>query len=130
MVSIKVGGTEYVLRFDMDVLEAIEDMHGGLKEAVEKMRKIGKAKELIADIFCLMVNSAVDYRGKGTYMNPDNAAQTLFPKHCSIGRVKACEAAILQAIQDGNRMQTADEEDDKVRGTYLEDLNKQENEKN
>ena len=47
----------------------------------------------------------------------------LLTKHSSFGRLKGIMKAIDEAIRDGNRMMSAEEEDEEIRDGYLKELN-------
>lgn len=129
MVKIKVNGTEYVLRFDMSVAEWIEENYGDIRDALTGIRKSGRSREVMTDLFVSMANAGADYLGTGTVYRKDDVK--LFDRHTSMGRVAVIRRAIEEAIRDGSRMQTTDEEeDDSVRDDYLEEVKKAEAEKN
>ena len=129
MVKITVGGSEYVLRFDMSVSEWMEENFGDIREALTGIRKPGKSREIMTDIFISMANAGADYLGTGVVYKKGDVK--LFDKHTSMGRVAVIRRAIEEAIRDGSRMQISDEdEDSSVRDDYLDEVKKAEAEKN
>lgn len=124
------NGKEYVLRFDMSAIEAIRDKFGGLAEGMNKLDAGGR--EAILDVFAILAQAGAEYLAErdGRICREKVDTEGLLTKHSSIGRVKGIAAAIREAVKDGNRMQTKDEEDEEIRDGYLEELRQQEAGKN
>ena len=123
-------GKEYILRFDMSAIEAIREKFGSTQEGMQKLQSndIG----IIRDIFVILAQAGAEFvaEQEGKTCIEMITGDGLLSKHSSIGRVKAMSKAIQEAVKDGNRMQSKDEEDDQVRDGYLEELQEQETEKN
>jgi len=123
-------GKEYVLRFDMSAMEAIRDKFGGLQEGMEKLETndIG----IVKDVFVILAQAGAEFLAEqdGKTCIETITGEGLLTKHSSIGRIKAMAKAIQEAVKDGNRMQSKDEEDDQIRDGYLAELEEQERGKN
>ena len=123
-------GKEYVLRFDMSAMEAIRDKFGGLQEGMEKLETndIG----IVKDVFVILAQAGAEFiaEQEGKTCIETITGEGLLTKHSSIGRIKAMAKAIQEAVKDGNRMQSKDEEDDQIRDGYLAELEEQERGKN
>ena len=123
-------GKEYVLRFDMSAMEAIRDKFGGLQEGMEKLETndIG----IVKDVFVILAQAGAEFLAEqdGKTCIETITGEGLLTKHSSIGRIKAMAKAIQEAVKDGNRMQSKDEEDDQIRDGYLAELEEQEKGKN
>ena len=123
-------GKEYILRFDMSVMEAMREKFGGTAEG---MKKLGmKDIEAVVDIFVIMAQAGAEYMAEkeGRICKETITGEGLLTKHSSMGRVNMMMTAIKEAVKDGNKMQSKDEEDDEIRDGYLEELRKQEAGKN
>ena len=123
-------GKEYVLRFDMSAMEAIREKFGGLQEGMQKLQTndIGVVK----DVFVILAQAGAEFLAEqdGKTCIETITGEGLLTKHSSIGRIKAMAKAIQEAVKDGNRMQSKDEEDDQIRDGYLAELEEQERGKN
>lgn len=128
MVKITIKGKQYVLRYDMSVAEWLEEKYGDARQAFTQMNDSKQSATAITDIFCAMANAANDYLGVNESVS-DKDLQ-LFSKHTSPGRVKLIMRAIIEALADGNRMQTSDDEDNEIHDEYLKEINKEEKAKN
>lgn len=124
------NGKEYILRFDMSAMEAITEKFGGLAEGMGKVNV--KETDALKDLFVILAQAGAEYmaEAEGKTCCETVTAEGLVTKHTSIGRLKSMMVAIQEAVKDGNRMQTKDEEDDQVRDGYLEELRAMEKEKN
>ena len=120
------NGQEYVLRFDMAAMEEMKEIFaGGYTEAMQKMSggEMGQVKE----VFRILAKSGEEYLAEKQNREPaEGDVSGMLSRHSSPGRVKGVMKAIEEAIRDGNRMQTRDEEDDQVRDGYLEEFRKME----
>ena len=120
------NGQEYVLRFDMAAMEEMKEIiAGGYTEAMQKMSggEMGQVKE----VFRILAKSGEEYLAEKQNREPAEVdVSGMLSRHSSPGRVKGVMKAIEEAIRDGNRMQTRDEEDDQVRDGYLEEFRKME----
>ena len=123
-------GKEYILRFDMSVMEALKEKYGGAAESMQKLKS--SEAEAVKEIFVIMAQAGAEYLAEqeGRYFGEQISGEGLIGRHSSIGRIKGMMKAIQEAVADGNRMQSKDEEDDQIRDGYLEELNEQEKEKN
>lgn len=123
-------GKEYVLRFDMSAMEAIREKFGGLQEGMEKLstNDIG----IVKDVFVILAQAGAEFLAEqeGKTCIEQITGEGLLTKHSSVGRVKAMAKAIQEAVKDGNRMQSKDEEDNQIRDGYLAELEEQEKGKN
>ena len=123
-------GKEYILRFDMSVMEELSEKYGGTVEGLQKMSV--KETEIVRDLFVIMAQAGAEYLAEmeGRICKEKITGEGLISKHSSPGRIKGMMKAIQEAVKDGNRMQSKDEEDDQIRDGYLEELNEQEKGKN
>ena len=123
-------GIEYILRFDMSAMEAIREKFGGLQEGMQQLQSndIG----IVKDIFVILAQAGAEFvaEQEGKTCIETITGEGLLTKHSSIGRIKAMAKAIQEAVKDGNRMQSKDEEDDQIRDGYLAELEEQERGKN
>ena len=123
-------GKEYILRFDMSAMEAMREKFGDIQESMKKMSM--KDVEVVRDMFVIMAQAGAEYLAEkeGRVCKEQITGEGLLTKHSSMGRVNGMMVAIQEAVKDGNRMQSKDEEDDQIRDGYLDELKKQEAEKN
>jgi hypothetical protein len=123
-------GKEYILRFDMSAMEAMREKFGDIQESMKKMSM--KDVEVIRDVFVIMAQAGAEYMAEkeGRVCKEQITGEGLLTKHSSIGRLNAMMKAIREAVADGNRMQSKDEEDDQIRDGYLAELEEQEKAKN
>lgn len=128
MTSITIKGKTYTLRYDMSVAEWLEEKYGDAREAFGKMHGTKESKETITAIFCAMATAANDFQGIPEIVKP--ADVQLFDKHTSPGRVSVIMKAIIAAFNDGNRLQTAEDEDAEIHDDYLKELKSEEKSKN
>lgn len=128
MTKITINGKTYILRYDMTVMEWIEDKFGNVKDAFDRLRKAKESAETITALFCAMANCANDYLGVNDYISEKNTQ--IINKHTSPGRVATITRAIMEAIADGNRQQAGDDDDNEVHDEYLKELEEQERAKN
>ena len=124
------NGKEYILRFDMSAMEAIRDKFGGLSEGMQKMGS--RDVEVVRDVFVILANAGAEYMAEqeGKTVIEPVTGEGLLTKHSSIGRLNGMMKAVQEAVADGNRMQSKDEEDDQIRDGYLDELKEQEAGKN
>lgn len=124
------NGKEYILRFDMSAMEAMREKFGDIQESMKKMSM--KDVEVVRDMFVIMAQAGAEYMAEkeGRVCKEQITGEGLLTKHSSIGRLNAMMKAIREAVADGNRMQSKDEEDDQVRDGYLAELEEQEKGKN
>ena len=123
-------GKEYILRFDMSAMEAMREKFGDIQESMKKMSM--KDVEVVRDMFVIMAQAGAEYLAEkeGRVCKEQITGEGLLTKHSSIGRLNAMMKAIREAVADGNRMQSKDEEDDQIRDGYLAELEEQEKGKN
>jgi hypothetical protein len=124
------NGKEYVLRFDMSAMEAMKEKYaGGYAEAMKQLN--GVNRDIILEIFLILAQAGEEFVAEEIeHRQPAQVSgEGLLSKHSSIGRVRAMLKAVEEAIADGNRMQTKDEEDDQIRDGYLDELREQERKK-
>lgn len=123
------NGREYILRFDMSAMEAISDKFGGLAEGMKNVNV--KNIDVVTDVFVILAQAGADYLAELEGKTAEKVTgEGLLSKHSSIGRVMGIVAAVQEAVKDGNRMQSRDEEDDRIRDGYLDELKEQEAGKN
>ena len=124
------NGKEYILRFDMSAYEAMKEEFGGMAESMQQLSK--REAEIVKKMFTILAQAGAEYIAErdGKVCTEKINADGLLTKHSSIGRLNGMAKAINEAILDGNRMQSRDEEDDEIRDGYLQELNDQEKEKN
>ena len=124
------NGKEYILRFDMSAMEAIREKFGGLSEGMKKMGT--KETDAVLDLFVILAQAGAEYTAEreGKICTEKITGEGLLTKHSSIGRMAGMMKAIEEAVKDGSRMQSRDEEDDEIRDGYLQELNEQEKGKN
>lgn len=128
MINIKVRDKQYTLRFDMSVMEYLEEKGSNIGKQMTEMKSSKEARPVIEDLFCCMANAANDYLNiPERYSQADIA---LFTKHSTIGWMKVVQKAISEAVKDGSRMETAEEEDRNCRDLYLKEIEKEEAAKN
>lgn len=119
-------GKEYILRFDMSAMEAMREKFGGFQEGLQKMG--AKEAEVVKDVFVILAQAGAEYLAEqeGRICKEQVTGEGLLGKHSSIGRLNGMVRAIQEAVKDGNRMQSKDDEDDQIRDGYLKELNEQE----
>ena len=124
------NGKEYILRFDMWVMEELTDKYGDIEKGLNQVNN--KNVDIVLNVFELMAQAGAEYLAEkdGRICKEKITAEGLISKHSSPGRLVGIMTAIMEAVKDGRRMQSKDEEDDQIRDGYLEELNKQEQEKN
>jgi len=123
-------GKEYVLRFDMSAMEEMgEIFQGGYTEAMAKMTSGNM--DIVRKLFVIMANAGAEYLAEkdGAPAPEKTDGEGLLTKHSSMGRVKAMMTAIEEAIKDGTRMQTREDDDEEIRDGYLDEYRKMEQEK-
>ena len=123
-------GKEYILRFDMSAMEEMgEAFQGGYSEVMANMNS-GKV-DIVRKLFAIMANAGAEYLAeKNGQPQPEKiTGEGLLTRHSSMGRVKAMMTAIEEAIKDGTRMQTREEDDEEIRDGYLDEYRKIEQEK-
>ena len=120
------NGKEYVLRFDMSAMEALKEKYGGLAEGMQKLSV--RETDVVVDVFVILAQAGAEYLAErdGKICQEKITGDGLLTKHSSIGRINGMMKAINEAVKDGNRMQSRDEEDDRIRDGYLEELEKTE----
>ena len=124
------NGKEYILRFDMSAMEAMRDKFGGLQDGMQKLQT--NDLTAVRDVFVILAQAGAEFMAEqeGKTCIEQITGEGLLTKHSSIGRIKAMAKAIQEAVKDGNRMQSKDEEDDQIRDGYLAELEEQEKGKN
>ena len=123
-------GKEYVLRFDMSAIEAMREKYGGYADG---LKQVGLSDiETVKDIFVILAQAGAEYLAEkdGKICTERITGDGLLTKHSSIGRITGIMKAIQEAVKDGQRMQSRDEEDEEVRDGYLDELKQQEAGKN
>lgn len=128
MVKIEVKGKEYTLRFDMSVMDYLEEKGTNIAKAMTETKSNKDAVPMIKELFTAMANAANDYlKIPETYSVNDIP---LFDKHSSIGWMKTVQTAITQAVKDGSKMQAKEDEDKNVHDLYLKKIEQEEALKN
>ena len=120
------SGKEYILRFDMSAIAELREVYGDYATGLKQM-KVGET-EAIQKIFAILANAGAEYLAeeKGEPVREKVTGEGLLTKHSSIGKMKGIMKAIDEAVRDGNRMMSAEEEDDQIRDGYLKELNEKE----
>jgi len=114
----------------MSAMEAISEKFGGMSEGLSKLGK--KEAETVTGIFVILAQAGAEYIAErdGKICTEQITGEGLLTKHSSIGRLNGMMKAIQEAVADGNRMQSKDEEDDQIRDGYLDELKEHEAGKN
>jgi len=121
------SGKEYVLRFDMAAIAEIRKEFGDYTTGLQKLGS-GADVEAVKKIFAILANAGAEYLAEenGEPVREKVTGEGLLKKHSSFGVLKGVMKAIDEAIKDGNRMMSAEEEDDQIRDGYLKELNEKE----
>lgn len=128
MVKFEVKGKEYTLRFDMSVVDYLEEKKTNIGQALMGLKKTKESMPIIKELFAAMANAGNDFLNvPETYSVEDIP---LFDKHSSVGWMKRIEAAIKQAVKDGTAMETNEVEDKNVHDLYLKKIEQEEALKN
>lgn len=128
MIKYEANGREYVLRFDMSVMEWMEEKYGSLAEALTKMADGKSQRETTIELFSALANCAAEYQAEKegkTVIDRVNVDGVL-SKHSSIGQLKRVMSAIRETIKDGSKVTLTDSNDDNVRDDYLDEVNAEE----
>lgn len=123
------NGKEYILRYDMAAMEEIREQFGGTSEALQQMNQ--RAVDVVIGVFVILAQEGAEYMAEteGRICQEKVTAEGLLTKRSSPGRLAGIMAAIREAVKDGSKMQAMDEEDDRIRDGYAEELRQQEAEK-
>lgn len=128
MVKFEVKGKEYTLRFDMSVVDYLEEKKTNIGQALMGLKTTKESMPIIKELFAAMANAGNDFLNvPETYSVEDIP---LFDKHSSVGWMKRIEAAIKQAVKDGTAMETNEVEDKNVHDLYLKKIEQEEALKN
>ena len=124
---IDKNGREYVLRFDMSAIAEMREVYGEYTEGLKKLAS-GNDIEALKKMFAILANAGAEYLAeeRGEPVTEKITGEGLLSKHSSIGKMRGIMKAIDEAIKDGNRMMSAEEEDDQIRDGYLKELNEKE----
>ena len=119
MVTVKVQGKTFELRYDLATMEMIEDEFG----SQEKMREAMKAKSVksMRTMFRIMANSARDVAGLPAL----KAAEVdRLMKHATLAEVNLISQAFTAAMEEGMKSETTggNEADDEVSDEYLKEI--------
>ena len=117
MASIKAGGKEYGLRFDLYAMEQIEEAFGSVRAVFELMNG-GKQLKATKTLFKVLANSYLSYEGKEETVTGDEI------KHADVQMISEISKAIRQAIEEGTKSETTDgnEADDQVHDMFMEEI--------
>lgn len=122
MTKVKLGGREYTLRF---TLYAMDEIEATLNEQItldkKQLESLLSDREKIVQIFVIFANQGEIAEGR----EPDIGIEK-FKQSVGYGALFKIQAAVFQAIEEGARMETEDDEDDEVDVT-LEEIKKKEN---
>ena len=128
MVKFEVKGKEYTLRFDMSVVDYLEEKKTNIGQALMGLKTTKESMPIIKELFAAMANAGNDFLNvPETYSVEDIP---LFDKHSSVGWMKRIEAAIKQTVKDGTAMETNEVEDKNVHDLYLKKIEQEEALKN
>ena len=118
------NGKEYILRFDMTAIAGIREEFGEYTAGLKKLTT-GDDIDAVTKIFAILANAGAEYLAEEQGLpEPEKiTGEGLLTKHSSFGRLKGIMKAIDEAIRDGNRMMSAEEEDEEIRDGYLKELN-------
>lgn len=121
MAQVIINGRAYGLRFDLSAQERVEEEFGDLKAAFAKMKNTATEREAldaVKKMFVIMANCERDYRGE-----PEDITVAAL-KHAPIAVISQLGAAIVDAIQESMRVETANSgpADDEVHDGFLEEL--------
>ena len=119
LVTVKVQGKTFELRYDLATMEMIEDEFG----SQEKMREAMKAKSVksMRTMFRIMANSARDVAGLPAL----KAAEVdRMLKHATLAEVNLISQAFTAAMEEGMKSETTggNEADDEVSDEYLKEI--------
>lgn len=128
MVKFEVKGKEYTLRFDMSVVDYLEEKKTNIGQALMGLKTTKESMPIVKELFAAMANAGNDFLNvPETYSVEDIP---LFDKHSSVGWTKRIKEAITQAVKDGTAMETNDVEDKNVHDLYLKKIEQEEALKN
>jgi hypothetical protein len=121
MAKVIINGRAYGIRYDLSAQERVEEEFGDLKAAFAKMKKTASEREAldaVKKMFVIMANCERDFRGEPE----DVTAEAL--KHAPMSVISQLGAAIVDAIQESMRVETANSgpADDEVHDGFLEEL--------
>lgn len=128
MVKIEVKGKEYVLRFDMSVVDYLEEKNTNIAKEMMNLKSNKEAIPVVTELFVAMANAANDFLGIPERYSIDDVK--LFEKHSTIGWLKKVRNAIDEAVKDGSRMEAEEDDDKNVKDLYLKKIEREEQLKN
>lgn len=101
--EVRINGQLYKLRFDLTVLEKIEEEFGGVRQADAALNGGGGMVKAVRKIFVAMANSQRDVDGL-----PEDVTEDVISKHESVAKLNDIGRAIRAAIREGKKRETAD----------------------
>lgn len=118
MVTTKLNGVTYGLRFDLAAMEKIEEEFGSLNEVFERLKSGKQQVKLMKTLFLVMANSQRSYEGK-----PEDIGEDVL-KHARLTVL----GDIKRALNEGMRTETMNggEADDEVHDGYLAEIEAEE----
>lgn len=122
MRKINIMGKDYTLRFDMAVMEKMEDAFGGFEYGLKMLDDKNHRIDGVMKILRYEIEAGCRYMGQDV---PDLSVLD----RMSPAKFKKIFTAVRQALLDGMQLKDEDE-DDEVRDVYMEELQAEEREKN
>ena len=118
MVTTKINGVVYGLRFDLSALEQIEEEYGSLKDLFELMKDGKGQTKLMKRLFVIMANCQREYEDKPADITEDAL------KHARMSVLSDIRAA----LDEGMKTETMNggEADDEVHDGYLDEIEAEE----
>lgn len=101
--EVRVNGRLYKLRFDLGVLEQIEEEFGGIRQADAALNGGAGMVKAIKKLFAAMANAQRDMDGLPMDVTGDEIS-----RHESIAKLKEIGNAIKAAIKVGQKRETDD----------------------
>lgn len=118
MITTKINGAVYGLRFDLAAMERIEEEFGSLNEMFELLKNGKGQTRLMKRLFVIMANAQRGYEGK-----PEDIGEAVLA-HARLSVL----ADIKKALDEGMHTETMNggEADDDVRDGYLAEIEAEE----
>lgn len=129
MIKTSIGGVTYTLRYDMGVMEYMADQYGSIQECMEAMSRDKTARKTLNDIFRVMCDAALEYYRDQLIILQVETPEELIKKSSPMWMLKDVAAAIREAIRDGMKTVSRNEDDNETRDLYLEEIEADERKK-
>lgn len=122
MVRIVLGGQEYILRFDMEAMEAVEEEFDGLKNMFELLQSGKRQVKTVKKLFVIMANSYFSYKGI------DKTVDESVFAHLPVGVINKISESVKVAMSEGMKAETMNggPADDDVHDVFLEEIEREE----